>query len=301
MNSYHKPVLIAESINGLGIKHDGIYVDVTYGGGGHSAEILRMLGDKGRLIAFDRDGDSLSNMSDDRRLLLINHNFRFLKNYLKYYKALPVDGILADLGISSHQIDQADRGFSTRFNGLLDLRMDRRRKTTGADLLNTLESDQMIRVFKEYGELEKPHRLADAVIQFRNDQKIETTEDLKKAINAMIPVGQEQKYLARVFQALRLELNQEIEALKQMLKQSLAVLKPGGRLVVISYHSLEDRLVKNFMRTGDFFGIENKDPLFGNKITPFTTITKKPIVAGENEISENNRARSAKLRVAEKL
>jgi 16S rRNA (cytosine1402-N4)-methyltransferase len=300
MEMYHKPVLLSDSIDGLAIKEDGTYVDTTYGGGGHAKEILNKLGKKGKLFAFDRDGDALRNKIEDDRLELINHNYKFLKNYLKYYKVVPVDGIIADLGISSFQIDNAGRGFSIRYDSDLDLRMDRNKRITGAEIVNSYEKAQLVRLFKEFGELGNAARIANTIIQKRQEERIRTTSDLKETLHGLNPVGQENKFLAKVFQALRIEVNKELDALEEMLKQSLEVLKPSGRLVVISYHSLEDRLVKNFMRTGNILGIEEKDPIYGNVTSPFLTVTRKPIVAGEKEIRMNNRARSARLRIAEK-
>jgi 16S rRNA (cytosine1402-N4)-methyltransferase len=301
MSMYHKPVLLTESIDGLAIKKDGTYVDVTYGGGGHSAEILKSLGKKGRLLAFDRDTDSLKNEVEDERLILINHNFRFLKNYLRYYDAVPVDGIIADLGISSHQIDEADRGFSTRFDSDLDMRMDRRMRKTGADIVNTYDQIKLQKIFNDYGEVENPHKVAGLIVKCREEKKIITTTDLKMALVQILPRNQEQKFLAKIFQAIRIELNQELEALQQMLLQSLDVLASGGRLVVISYHSLEDRLVKNFMKSGNFSGVEDKDPIYGKVSAPFRVLTRKPIAADGAEVLENKRSRSAHLRIAEKI
>ncbi len=301
MVSYHNPVLLKASVAGLSVREDGTYVDVTYGGGGHSSAILALLGKKGRLLAFDRDGDAASVMTDDPRLLLVRHNFRFLKNYLKYYGALPVDGILADLGVSSHQFDQGERGFSTRFSAELDMRMDRRKKKTAAHVVSTASFEELASIFRSYGELDQAGRIADALILFRTQKPIETTDDLKEAIQHLIPPRQEQKFLARVFQALRIEVNGELDALKSLLEQSLQVLRPGGRLVVISYHSLEDRLVKNFMKTGNTAGIEEKDPIYGKLSSPFILVTRKAVLPDEAEIGENPRARSAKLRIAEKI
>lgn len=301
MVSYHNPVLLKASVAGLSVREDGTYVDVTYGGGGHSSAILALLGKKGRLLAFDRDGDAASAMTDDPRFLLVRHNFRFLKNYLKYYGALPVDGILADLGVSSHQFDQGERGFSTRFSAELDMRMDRRKKKTAAHVVSTASFEELASIFRSYGELDQAGRIADALILFRTQKPIETTDDLKEAIQHLIPPRQEQKFLARVFQALRIEVNGELDALKSLLEQSLQVLRPGGRLVVISYHSLEDRLVKNFMKTGNTAGIEEKDPIYGKLSSPFILVTRKAVLPDEAEIGENPRARSAKLRIAEKI
>jgi 16S rRNA (cytosine1402-N4)-methyltransferase len=301
MNLYHNPVLLNESIDGLAIKEDGVYVDVTYGGGGHAKKILTCLGKKGKLYAFDRDNDALKNKIEDARLVLINHNYRFLKNFLKYYKALPVDGIIADLGISSYQIDTARRGFSTRVDCALDLRMDQRKKRTGADIINSYGQDRLTKILREYGELDNAGKIAETIIEMRREKLLQTTADFKNALHRLATAGQENKFFARVFQALRIEVNEELESLKQMLAHSLEVLDHGGRLVVISYHSLEDRLVKNFIKTGDFSGKEMKDPIYGNISTPFRPITRKVIMAGEDEIKINNRARSARLRIAEKL
>lgn len=295
---YHNPVLLKECIEGLNINPKGIYVDVTFGGGGHSREILKHL-TTGKLYAFDQDEDAVKNKIDDERFVLIRQNFRYLKNFLKMYNALPVDGVLADLGVSSHQFDQADRGFSTRFEAKLDMRMDRNDKLTAADILNTYSEEDLKRIFKLYGEIDNAGRLAYAVFHARKEKQIETVNDLKVAIEKCVRRGRENQYFAQVFQALRIEVNKELDVLQELLTQSLEVLKPGGRLVVIAYHSLEDRLVKNIMRSGKFEGEIDKD-FFGNQLTPFKQITRKPIVPTEKENEENSRARSAKLRIAEK-
>ncbi|OFY87170.1 MAG: 16S rRNA (cytosine(1402)-N(4))-methyltransferase [Bacteroidetes bacterium RIFCSPLOWO2_12_FULL_35_15] len=295
---YHNPVLLKECIEGLNINPKGIYVDVTFGGGGHSREILKHL-TTGKLYAFDQDEDAVKNKIDDERFVLIRQNFRYLKNFLKMYNALPVDGLLADLGVSSHQFDQADRGFSTRFEAKLDMRMDRNDKLTAADVLNTYSEEDLKRIFKLYGEIDNAGRLAYAVFHARKEKQIETVNDLKIAIEKCVRRGRENQYFAQVFQALRIEVNKELDVLQELLTQSLEVLKPGGRLVVIAYHSLEDRLVKNIMRSGKFEGEIDKD-FFGNQLTPFKQITRKPIVPTEKENEENSRARSAKLRIAEK-
>lgn len=300
MSNYHKPVLLTESIDGLNISNNGIYVDVTFGGGGHSREILTKLGDNGRLLAFDRDSDSKINSIEDKRFTLIHCNYRYLKNYLKYYNSVPVDGILADLGISSHQIDSAERGFSTRFDGPLDFRMDKNKKISGMDILNKYNKEDLARILREYGDLNNAFSVASEIIISRSEKPLKTTTDLKHSLKRFYTPGNEQKFLAKVFQAIRIEVNEEIEALKDLLVQAYEILKPGGRLVIISYHSLEDRLVKNFMRYSNFENIENKDPLFGHIKSPFTLINKKPITPGDTEISQNKRARSAKLRIAEK-
>lgn len=283
----------------MSIRHDGIYVDVTFGGGGHSKAILERLGEKGRLIAFDQDEDAFANAIDDPRFVLVRQNFRYLKNFLRLHQAIPVHGILADLGISSHQIDEPSRGFSTRFDGPLDMRMNRSVKTTAADLLNEADELSLRKIFSVYGEVENAGRLARTVVSARSEKTIGTVEELKAAIQSCMPKGKEFQYLAKVFQSLRIELNGEMEALKQLLMQGAEVLAPGGRFVVISYHSLEDRLVKNYFRTGDFEGEQNKD-FYGNLLRPLEPVNRKPIVPGEEELKENNRARSAKLRIAEK-
>ena len=296
---YHQPVLLTESIESLNIRPDGIYVDATYGGGGHSQEILKRLGKSGKLLGFDRDEDALANKIDDDRVILINHNYRFLKNFLTYYNALPVDGILADLGVSSHQFDVAGRGFSIRLSGELDMRMNRRQNLTAARVLNEYEEERLAKVFRDYGELTNGHSIAARIVKARSEKSIATFDDLRTVLSRFAHPGRENKFWARVLQALRIEINNELDALKEMLEQALQVLKPGGRLVVISYHSLEDRLVKHFMKTGNFEGIAQKD-FFGNVHSPFKMITKKPVVPGSEEISTNSRSRSARLRVAEK-
>jgi 16S rRNA (cytosine1402-N4)-methyltransferase len=296
---YHTPVLLNESINGLAIRPDGIYVDVTYGGGGHSRAILERL-TTGRLIAFDQDADVLTNTISDDRFQLLNQNFKYLKNFLRLHNAIPVDGILADLGISSHQIDNPERGFSTRFEGDIDFRMDRRKQLNGRIVINTWDEYELLRIFAEYGEVPNPKKLATNIINYRANKEIITTEDLKEAIGNCAPKGKEFRYQAQVFQALRIEVNGELDALKELLIQANDVLAPGGRLVVLTYHSLEDRLVKNFIKTGNFKGILEKD-FYGNPLTPLKRISRKPITPSEKELNENSRARSAKLRIAEKI
>jgi len=299
MMEYHNPVLLKECIEGLNIDPAGIYVDVTFGGGGHSREILKHL-TTGKLFAFDQDEDAVKNKINDDRFVLVKQNFKYLKNMLRMYQALPIDGILADLGVSSHQFDIAERGFSIRFDeAKLDMRMDKNVKQTAADILNTSTEEELKNIFKLYGEIDNAGSLARLITHARKEKKMETVGDLKQVIEKVVRKGRENKYYAQVFQALRIEVNKEMEALKELLTQSLEVLKPGGRLVVISYHSLEDRLVKNIMRSGKFEGEVEKD-FFGNQLTPFTQITRKPITPSEEEITENNRARSAKLRIAEK-
>lgn len=295
---YHNPVLLKECIEGLNINPEGIYVDVTFGGGGHSREILKHL-TTGKLYAFDQDEDAVKNKIDDPRFVLIKQNFRYLKNFLKLYNALPIDGMLADLGVSSHQFDEAERGFSIRFDAKLDMRMDQNGKVTAADVLNTYSEEELKRIFKLYGEVDNAGYLASIIFHSRKEKKIETVNDLKVMITKCVKRGKENQYYAQVFQALRIEVNKELEVLEELLTQSLDVLKPEGRLVVISYHSLEDRLVKNFMRSGKFEGEVEKD-FYGNQLTPFKQITRKPIVPGDEELEINTRSRSAKLRVAEK-
>lgn len=296
---YHNPVLLRECIEGLAIQSNGLYVDVTYGGGGHSKEILKFI-KGGKLMAFDQDRDAISNKVDHPALIFINDNFKELKKHLQLFQMLPVDGILADLGISSHQIDKAERGFSTRFDAKIDMRMDQTQGTSALDLLNSYSEEQLYWVFKTYGELKNSKQIARLVVKARDEKALATTGDFKKIIEPCMPRGKEQKFLAQLYQAIRIEVNDELGALKSMIEQAAEVLKPGGRLVVMSYHSLEDRLVKNFIKTGNFEGKLEKD-FFGNPITLFKQITRKPITASESELNENPRSRSAKLRIAEKL
>lgn len=295
---YHEPVLLQESVAGLNVKTGGTYVDVTFGGGGHSKAILALLG-QGRLIAFDRDAEAIKNHSGDQRLQLLNHNFKYLKNFLRAEDALPVDGILADLGVSSHQLDTPGRGFSPRFQGPLDLRMTNTSGMDAASVLNSYEEDELAQLFRMYGEIRNAGAIARAVVRRRKTEPFVTTEDFTRFLTPFAPPMARNKLNAKAFQALRIEVNGELEALRSLLEQSLTVLKPGGRLVVISYHSLEDRLVKNFMRSGNFEGVEEKD-LFGNSSSPFIPVTRKAIVACVEELASNPRSRSAKLRIAEK-
>jgi 16S rRNA (cytosine1402-N4)-methyltransferase len=299
MLSYHKPVLLQACMDGLAIRPEGIYADVTFGGGGHSRAILEQLGPEGKLFGFDQDSDAVSNVPDDKRFTLVRQNFRYLKNYLRMYNAVPVDGILADLGVSSHQFDTAERGFSTRFDGPLDMRMDQNAALTAADVLNTYDEKALKNMFGFYGEVENAGTLARIICEKRTEKPIETIADLKVAMAPCIRRGRENQYLAQVFQALRIEVNGELDALKEMLQQAAEILKPGGRLVVISYHSLEDRLVKQFIQKGKFDGEAEKD-FFGNLLRPLEPVTRKPILPDEAEININNRARSAKLRIAQK-
>jgi 16S rRNA (cytosine1402-N4)-methyltransferase len=295
---YHQPALLHECIEGLSINPSGIYADVTFGGGGHSRGILEKLNAEGRLVAFDQDEDALGNVIEDERFTLVNENFRYLKNFLRLHKAIPLDGILADLGISSHQIDTPERGFATRFEGPLDMRMARKNGITAEQLVNTYSEEKLQSIFKLYGEISNARQLASTLVQART-HPVTTTNELKEAIKSCTPLNYESKYLAQVFQAIRIEINDEIGALQAMLKQCADVLKPGGRLVVISYHSLEDRLVKNYIKTGNFEGVQEKD-FYGNIIAPLKQVTRKPITPDALELKNNPRSRSAKLRIAQK-
>jgi 16S rRNA (cytosine1402-N4)-methyltransferase len=295
---FHKSVLLDESIKALVIQPDGIYVDATYGGGGHSQAILKEL-HRGKLFAFDQDEDALKNKIDDDRLILIHNNFRYLRNFLKLYKTIPVDGILADLGISSHQIDQPERGFSTRFEGDLDMRMNRDKKISAKEIVNHYPEEKLATLFREFGDLRNSTKIARLIITARKANPVNTTMELKTVLMPAAERGKENKFFAQVFQALRIEVNQELEALKEFLIQATDVLKQGGRLVVISYHSLEDKLVKNYFRSGNFEGTVKKD-FYGNPIIPMKVINRKPIVPDEREVLTNVRARSARLRIAEK-
>jgi 16S rRNA (cytosine1402-N4)-methyltransferase len=295
---YHKPVLLHETVSGLNIDPQGIYVDVTFGGGGHARAILNKL-DDGRLIAFDQDLDAAINAPEDQRFTLIPQNFRYMRNFLMLHNAGQVDGILADLGVSSHQIDKAEKGFSTRFDGKLDMRMDQNNPLDAKTIVNDYEEEELKGILAKYGEIQHAGRMANAICNYRSSNQIISTLQLKDAIGSLLPRGKENKLLAQLFQALRIEVNQEIEVLKTFLIQTVNCLKPGGRLVIISYHSLEDRLVKNFMKSGNFEGEVEKD-FYGNPITPFKVISRKVIVASENEVEQNSRARSARMRIAEK-
>lgn len=295
---YHNPVLLKESVDGLDIKPDGIYVDVTFGGGGHSREILSRLGTKGRLYAFDQDEDALANSIDDERFILINENFRFIKRFLRFHNVKSVDGILGDLGVSSHQFDVAERGFSTRFEGELDMRMSQKQDLNAYKVVNEYDEENLRRVFLDYGELKNAPVIARVIIEAREYEPIKNTEQLKVVLGRFLQAHKSHKILAQMYQAIRIEVNQEMEVLKEFLEQSLEILKPGGRLSVISYHSLEDRLVKRIMKNGMFEGEPERD-FFGNFSVPFKTIGKL-IVPDFQEIKNNNRARSAKLRIAEK-
>lgn len=296
---YHIPVLLNESVNALNIKPNGVYVDVTFGGGGHSRRILECLGEEGRLYAFDQDEDAAKNVIDDSRFTFIQQNFRYMKNFVQLYCGGKVDGILADLGVSSYQFDTPEKGFSIRYNGRLDMRMNQNAAVDAASIVNTYDQNSLASVLSRYGELRNAMAIADSITMAREIKPIETTDELKEAVARFLPKGSENKVLAQIFQALRIEVNEEMKVLELFLSQCADVLNPGGRLVVLSYHSLEDRLVKNFMKTGNADGILEKD-FFGNQLTPYKLISSKPIVPSDEEISFNNRARSAKLRVAER-
>jgi 16S rRNA (cytosine1402-N4)-methyltransferase len=296
---YHNPVLLQASVDGLNIKPDGIYVDVTFGGGGHSAAILKRLGPNGKLFAFDQDEDALANAIPDERFTLINENFRFIKRFLRFYGVKSVDGILADLGVSSHQFDVAERGFSTRFDAELDMRMSQKNDLNAYRVVNEYDDANLRRVFLDYGELKNAPVLARTIIEARAERPIKTTDELKEVLAKYLPERVRNKILAQIYQAIRIEVNQEMDVLKEFLEQSLEILNLGGRLSVISYHSLEDRLVKRFMKNGMFEGEPERD-FFGNFSVPFKTIGKL-IVPDNVEIKSNNRSRSAKLRIAEKF
>jgi 16S rRNA (cytosine1402-N4)-methyltransferase len=295
---YHNPVLLKETVGGLNIKPDGIYVDVTFGGGGHSREIMRHLGPNGKLFAFDQDADALANVIDDERFTLINENFRYIKRFLRFHGVKQVDGILGDLGVSSHQFDVPERGFSTRFDAELDMRMNQKGELSAFHVVNEYDESDLKRMFFDYGELKNAGALANTIVMARKENPIRNTEQLKKVLSRFLPAHKSNKILAQIYQAIRIEVNQEMDVLKEFLEQSLELLKPEGRLSVISYHSLEDRLVKRFMRNGMFEGEPERD-FFGRFEVPFRLIGKL-IVPSEEEIAVNNRARSAKLRIAEK-
>ncbi len=298
--NYHVPVLYHETLTGLAIQPDGVYVDCTFGGGGHTKGILEQLSAKGRIVAFDQDADAQKNIPDDNRVLFVPQNFRHLQRMLRLHKITAVDGILADLGVSSHQFDEGDRGFSIRFSGPLDMRMDRRQGNTAADLIRTYSETQLHKLFEQYGEVTNSKTLAKHIVQERKHLQSETIEQFKAMISPVVK-GNPNKYLAQVFQALRIEVNDEMGALKDMLQQVPAVLKPGGRVAIITFHSIEDRVVKNFFRQGSFDEVPDNPLLSVAKEQVFRIITKKPVTAGADELKKNSRSRSAKLRVAERL
>lgn len=296
---YHRPVLLTETVDGLNIKPDGVYVDVTFGGGGHSKEILKRLGPEGKLYAFDQDKDALKNAIDDPRFILINENFRFVKRFLRFYGHSTVDGILGDFGVSSHQFDVAERGFSTRFDADLDMRMNRSSNFSAYTVVNSYEESALSDVLYNYGELRNANSMAKVIVEAREDGKIKTSDQLKLILKRFLPGYKENKILAQIYQAIRIEVNQELEALKEFLLQTSDMLEAGGRISLISYHSLEDRLVKRYIKNGLFQGEPEKD-VFGRFEVPFKAVGKL-IIPSDEEIKENNRARSAKLRIAEKL
>lgn len=296
---YHNPVLLHETVDGLNIKPDGVYVDVTFGGGGHSKEILKRLGPNGKLFAFDQDEDALRNVLEDNRFTLINENFRYIKRFLRFHGVKKVDGILGDFGVSSHQFDEADRGFSTRFDAALDMRMNQKDALSAYEVVNDYEEKELKRVFVDFGELKNGGAMANVIVHHRKDKPIKNTEQLKQVLSKFLPAHKSNKILAQIYQAIRIEVNQEIEVLKEFLEQTEELLDSGGRISLISYHSLEDRLVKRFIRNGMFEGEPERD-FFGNFQVPFKSIGKL-IVPTDEEIARNNRARSAKLRIAEKI
>ncbi len=300
MTTYHKPVLAQTCVEALNIHPDNIYVDVTFGGGGHSQLILEQLSDKGHLFAFDRDSDAITHHVEHPQLTLIHQNFKHLKRFLRLHGVKQINGLLADLGVSSHQFDQADRGFSTRFEALLDGRMDQRETLTMGNILNTYSAEDLARLFKQYGEIANAFRVAKAIEQQRQEKELTHTQELIELLSGLAPKHKENKFYAQVFQALRIEVNGELQALKDMLEQASDIMAPEGRLVVMSYHSLEDRIVKNYIRSGNAEGKLHKD-FYGNVQKPWEAINRKPIIASEEEIADNPRARSAKLRVAKKI
>lgn len=297
--NYHNPVLLEETVDGLNIQPSGVYVDVTFGGGGHSREILNRLGPQGKLYAFDQDKDALANKIEDERFTLINENFRFIKRFLRFYGVRKVDGILGDFGVSSHQFDVAERGFSTRFESKLDMRMNQNNSLSAFDVVNNYDEKELRAVLFNYGELRSAPKIARTIISARKEGEIATSERFKEVLQPFLPAGREHKVLAQVYQAIRIEVNQEIEVLKEFLLQTEGLLKPGGRLSLISYHSLEDRLVKRYIRSGMFVGEPEKD-FYGNISVPFKKVGKM-IVPSAEEVKKNNRARSARLRIAERV
>ena len=297
--SYHLPVLLESSIDGLNIKPNGIYVDLTYGGGGHSKAILSKL-KNGKLFAFDQDADTLSNKIDDNRLTFINQNFKYVKKFLKLYGVEKVDGVLGDLGVSSYHFDKSSRGFSTRFDGDLDMRMNQSQSHTAKDVVNDYGIKDLTLLFKKYGELKNASAISNSIDVFRSKKSISTTNDLKEAVKKNLPKHKSNKVLAKIFQAIRIEVNQELKALEEMLLQLIDIVKSGGRIIIISYHSLEDRIVKNFIKKGKIYGDIEKD-IYGNYELPFIAINNKPITPQKDELKINSRSRSAKLRIAERI
>lgn len=300
MSAYHTPVLLNESISALDIKKSGVYVDATLGGGGHTREILSRLGENGRLMVFDKDGDALDNAPKDKRVIVVHNNFRFIHNFVRFYGFNQVDGILADLGVSSHQFDTSERGFSFRFDAPLDMRMNILSEKSARDIINNYREEDLARIFWLYGEVENSKKAASLICSAREKAPINNTGDLTKALEKILPPTSEHKYLAKIFQALRIEVNGEMSSLEYFLRGAQKSLKKGGKLSVITYHSLEDRMVKNFLRSGSIDGKEETD-IYGRKQPPFKAINKKPAVPAQEEIAGNTRARSAKLRIAEKI
>ena len=298
-DEYHIPVLLRAAVDGLVQNSNGIYVDVTFGGGGHSKEILSRL-KNGKLIGFDQDLDAEQNSIEDDRFVFVAQNFGFLKNNLRMLRQTPVDGVLADLGVSSYQFNTPDRGFSYRFDGKLDMRMNANSTIDAEKIINQYEEEDLVRIFKDYGELRESKRLARRIVDRRQIGRIQTINDLLEIVSGLVQRNKTNQFLSKIFQAIRIEVNEEIEVLKKLLEQGMEVIKPGGRFVIITYHSLEDRLVKNFFRSGNFKGVLEKD-FYGNVLKPFNEINRKPIIPDENELKSNNRARSAKLRIAERL
>lgn len=297
IDSYHVPVMLNECIEGLDIKPDGVYVDVTFGGGGHSKEILKHLGPKGRLFAFDQDEQAIKNAIDDKRFVLVRSNFRFFWNFLRYFGCPKVDGILADLGISSHHIDDKDRGFSFRFDSVLDMRMNQQSEFSAKELINQYSLEELTKIFKEYAEVNNAYKLAQNIVSYRSKKEIVTVGQLIEAMGNQVPKQKENKYLAQIFQAIRIEVNGEISVLQEFLSNTQNALKENGRLVIMTYHSLEDRPVKNYIKSGNFEGKISQD-VFGNIIAPFTQLNRKVITASDSELDRNPRSRSAKLRIA---
>lgn len=297
---YHIPVLLQECIEGLQLKEDGVYVDLTFGGGGHTKEILKQL-KGGKMIVFDQDEDAYANRPDDERLIFVKHNFRYMKHFLRYLNIANVDGILADLGVSSHHFDTPERGFSFRFEGELDMRMNKQGRLKASDILNEYSENDLYRIFKNYGEIKHATKLVRGILSFRQIKPLQMISDLLQVAEPCVSTRDKNKFLAKIFQALRIEVNREMEALKEMLMQTKDLLGEGGRLVVISYHSLEDRLVKNYMKTGDCEKTQPEKDFYGQSLVPFKAISRKPILPTTKELEVNSRSRSAKLRISEKL